>query len=105
MPSGDLPQIPSKEANPLADSVAELESKLEDQRRGRSAERFFFICVLIAVYDAHTFKSFQGWAGPVCLTFVEFAGLFVLADLTGVRNMTRLIRDVAVSAVTKKPEA
>ena len=102
MPVDDLPHIPKNSDSPLADTIAELEGKLENQRRARSAERFFFICVLIAGYDAHTFKSLQGWAGPVCLTFVEFAGLFVLADLTGVRNMTRLIKEVAVSAVSKK---
>ena len=97
----DLPPVTKEPGRGIALSNEELEKRLEQQTHARASERFFFISVLIVGYDAHTFKSFESRAGPVCLTVLEFAGLYVLAEISGIKNMANLIREGAMRLANK----
>lgn len=88
----DLPDVSEPAPEKVSASIAELEKRLIDQTHGRACERFVFIVILAVVYDTHAFKGFESWAPPICLTLLEIGGLYVLAEMTGVRDMAALIR-------------
>lgn len=84
MPSDDLSNLegPSKEETPSGKSAAALEQELQSAKKTISkhnVERVLFVLVLVVVWDAHTFKSYQSWAPTISITVIELVGLFILA--------------------------
>lgn len=76
------PVKPNQEANPSSKGSASLEADLERANRRISrfnAERLLFVIVLIIIWDAHTFKSYDGWAPFVGLMVLEILGIYILA--------------------------
>ena len=85
MPSDDLSNIEGdrdRRVSPSGKSAAALEADLQAANKvisKHNAERVLFFLVLVVIWDAHTFKSSQGWAPPIGLLAFELIGSFVLA--------------------------
>lgn len=72
------PRPAAPDANSLA-ALADENQKLKESARKHNAERLVFAIVILIIWDAHTFKSYESWAPVICLTVLEAMGLFILA--------------------------
>ena len=77
-----------------AEAKAELEKDFETLDTALKTERFVFVVAFVAIFDAFVFTFYKDWAGPVCLTAIEFAGLFVLARYLEVSELVSLTIEI-----------
>jgi len=76
-PKGTIESI-----SPSSKGSASLEVDLEraNKRIAKyNAERIAFVIVLLIIWDAHTFKSYSGWAPVIALLVLELVGLYIIA--------------------------
>ena len=76
------PNKPSNGTTPSAVGSASTEADLARANvkiAKFNSEQLVFCIVLLIIYDAHTFKSYDGWAPVLGLMVLEILGIYILA--------------------------
>lgn len=80
----DLEKLVAK-STPVDDTTmidkadVELQNKVSSLEKESQEERFLWILIVIALFDANWFSPCQSWGGPIVIGIIEFIFIIVMA--------------------------
>ena len=74
-----------------SEEIVNLLAEVQKERDGRNEERFYFIVVVLVIFDGHLFMHMDNLTGPVVILFLELVVLIPIAKKCGVGTVVEVL--------------
>lgn len=75
----------------LDQDITELQEKVIAQDKENKNERFFWIIVVMILFDALCFNNAQSWGGPIIIGIIEIILLIAIAEKLEVKSIVGIV--------------
>lgn len=89
--------IDSEDSTKEDEAQSNLGEQLEALRKAHLQERFYWVLLIVIIFDTFFFVHMQNWAGPMALLILEGVGLVVFAKNCGVDLVIEILDKILAS--------